>query len=229
MLVALCKMLLRRKVSILFNDLNRPVPISNLFGWDRGLPIDRYYIERFIQSYSHFIKGEVIEVGGITYANRFAATYPTSCTPLHFTGENSPNAFVADLTDCSSLPESRYDCFICTQTLNFIFDVQAAIRGAYQLLKPGGTLLATVAGISQISRYDMDRWGDYWRFTTKSIEALFSPIFGANMEIQSHGNSLAACALLQGIALEDLPNKILLDAHDPDYPVIITIKAWKQL
>ena len=33
------------------------------------------------------------------------------------------------------------------------------------IAEPGGSLLLTVPGISQIARYD-DHWGDYWRFTS---------------------------------------------------------------
>ena len=87
--------------------------------------------------------------------------------------------------------------------------------------------MATVAGISQISRYDMDRWGDYWRFTTASLEKLFTPIFNGGVEIASFGNVLAATAFLQGVAVEDLPDRTLLDENDPDYQMLITIIARK--
>ena len=88
-------------------------------------------------------------------------------------------------------------------------------------------LLATVAGISQISRYDMDRWGDYWRFTTASMKKLFSPVFIGDVEIATFGNVLAATAFLQGLAVEDLPDPTLLDAADDDYQLIIAIVARK--
>jgi hypothetical protein len=104
--------------------------------------------------------------------------------------------------------------------------VQKAVRGAHHLLKPGGVLLATVAGISQISRYDMERWGDYWRFTTASVRKLLEPVF-ERVEIGSMGNVLAATAFLQGIAVEDLPDPSLLDEKDDDYQVIITVVARK--
>ena len=88
--------------------------------------------------------------------------------------------------------------------------------------------MVTVAGISQVSKYDMDRWGDYWRFTAKSALKLFEDVFGnGNVEIVTFGNVLAATALLQGLAVEDLPDQSLLDDVDPDYPVIIGVKAKK--
>ena len=101
------------------------------------------------------------------------------------------------------------------------------MAGAHFLLKPGGVLLATVGGISQISRYDMERWGDYWRFTTASIQKLFEPVFRGGIELETYGNVLAATAFLQGIAVEELPDRTLLDEHDPDYQLLITIVARK--
>ena len=75
----------------------------------------------------------------------------------------------------------------------------------YRILTPGGTLLATFPGISQISRYDMDRWGEYWRFTTLSarrlLEAYFPP---SQVSVASFGNVLATVAFLHGLAAEDL-------------------------
>jgi hypothetical protein len=146
---------------------------------------------------------------------------------LHATPDNKVATIIGDLCDTSTLQENAVDCFICTQTFNFIFDVQKAIQGAHHLLKPGGVLLATVAGISQISRYDMERWGDYWRFTTASVKRLFESVFTGSVEIESFGNAMAACAFLQGVVVEDLPDKGLLDVNDPDYQLIITIVARK--
>ena len=140
---------------------------------------------------------------------------------------NRHATIVGDLTAPATLPENAVDCFICTQTFNFIFDVQKAITGAHHILKPGGVLLATVAGISQISRYDMDRWGDCWRFTDASCQRLFGDVFGEkHVTVSTHGNVLSACAFLQGLATREL-KKEELDYVDPDYQMLITIRAEK--
>lgn len=147
---------------------------------------------------------------------------------LHYDDSNKKATIVGDLTKPETLPRERIDCFICTQTLNFIFDVPKAIEGSYKVLKQGGTLLCTVSGISQISRYDMDRWGDYWRFTDLSIRKLMESVFGeGNVEIVTFGNALAATAFLQGLAIDDLPDTSLLDKKDLDYQITIGIKATK--
>jgi hypothetical protein len=212
--------------AVLFNDLHRTEPISSVFGLDRGTPIDRYYIERFLSQQRSLIRGRVAEVGDNTYTRLYGTGVTRSEVLQTTTG--SGVTLVADLTDIATLPSGDADCFICTQTLNFIYDVPAAVRGIHHLLAPGGTLLATVAGISQISRYDMGRWGDYWRFTTASLTQLFAALPWDDLQIESHGNVLAATAFLQGIAVEDLPERKLLDENDTDYQVILTVVARKR-
>jgi SAM-dependent methyltransferase len=227
MFINLIQVLLRKRTPVRLSDFDRNMPVSRVFGLDRGTPIDRYYIEKFLHNKDGLISGRVLEVAESHYSKLYGGNKVEVFEVLHATSENKKATIIGDLTDISTLPENRVDCFICTQTFNFIFDVQKAIEGAHHLLKPGGVLLATVAGISQISRYDMDRWGDYWRFTTASAKKLFEPVFKGGVEIESYGNVLAATAFLQGVAVEDLPNRALLDEHDRDYQMLITIVARK--
>ena len=222
------KFLTRKKIRVVFNSLESTQPVSSLLGCDRGTPIDRYYIENFIRKCSPLIKGRVLEIADNSYSRRFGGNQVTKFEVLHATSGNRKATIVGDLTSPETLPENAVDCFICTQTFQFIFDIQKAIIGAHHILKPGGVLLATVSGISQISRYDMDRWGDYWRFTTASVKCLFEPVFKGGIEIESFGNVLAATAFLQGLSVEDLPDRPLLDHNDPDYQSLITIVARKQ-
>ena len=211
---------------IRFGSLRRLSPISSVFGFDRGLPIDRYYIERFLKENAPYIRGHVLEVGDNTYTKKFGRNIIKSDV-LHLTKDNPKATIIADLTSADSIPSNMFDCIILTQTLNQIFDIFSAIRHLYRILKPGGVLLATVPGISQISRYDMKRWGDYWRFTTLSIKKLFEEVFPPyNIKINAYGNVLSAIAFLHGIAAEELKPEEL-DFHDPDYEVLIVVRATK--
>lgn len=226
MLVELLRYMTRKNSPIVFDDKLTTKPASALFGLDRGTPIDRYYIEKFLADKSDLIQGRVLEIAESLYSKRFGGDSVESFEILHATSQSREATIVGDLTDITTLPESSIDCFICTQTFNFIFDVQKAVQGACYLLKPGGVLLATVAGISQISRHDMNLWGDYWRFTTASIGKLFEPHF-AEVEVKTFGNVLAATAFLQGIVVEDLPEPSLLNDVDDDYQLIIAVVARK--
>jgi SAM-dependent methyltransferase len=221
------RFLKRKKIRIDFNALSTAKPVSPIFGFDRGTPIDRYYIEKFLAGQGELIKGRVLEIGDSHYSRRFGGGRVEAYEVLHATSDNKAATIIGDLCDIDTLPENSIDCFICTQTFNFIFDVQKALQGAHHLLKPGGVLLATVSGISQISRYDMERWGDYWRFTTASLQRLIEPFFKGGVRVASFGNVMAACAFLQGVAIEDLPDRGLLDENDPDYQLLLTVVARK--
>ncbi len=70
--------------------------------------------------------------------------------------------FVGDLADGSMLPDAAFDCIVLTQTLHFIFDFVAALRTLARILVPGGVLLLTVPGISNIAD---DEWGATWHYS----------------------------------------------------------------
>ncbi len=201
-------------------------PVSSKFGFDRGTPVDRYYIEDFLTKNSHLIQGSVLEIAESTYSKKFGSNV-TSFEVLHVDSSNPAATIIGDLSNYESLPENVVDSFVCTQTLNFIFDLKQAIRGIHKVLKPGGNVLITVAGLVQVSRYDMDRWGDYWRFTPLSIQKLINEVFGASA-VSVYGNVYAATAILHGLCIEEVDIKKL--AHvDQDFPVIITILAQKKI
>lgn len=202
-------------------------PISRAFGMDRGTAIDRRYIEQFLAEHSGRIHGRTLEVGDSTYTNRFGGSRVTERGVLHAPPGAPGATIVADLTNPDQLPKDAFDCFICTQTLNCVYDVRRAVEGARQLLRPGGSLLVTVGGISRVSRFDRERWGFYWWFTTESLGKVLADVFGSAAVVSSYGNVLGATAFLHGLAVEDLPDPSLLDADDPDYPVVVAAVAEK--
>lgn len=208
-------------------DLDRSDPISRTFGFERGSCIDRRYIEQFLAGEHSLIRGRVLEIAENTYTRRFGGNRVTQSDVLFIDAGHRSGTLVGDLTRPETLPADAFDCVILTQTLQHIFDMKAAIATLRCILKSGGCVLATVPGISHISRFDMDRWGDFWRFTTASAMRLFGDAFGAaNVRVESWGNAYAAVGLLQGLAVEDL-DAARLDQHDRDYQVIVTVAATK--
>jgi SAM-dependent methyltransferase len=210
-----------------FGSLGRVNPISHEFGFDRGHCIDRFYIEDFLSTNANDIQGRVLEIADNAYTKQFGGDRVTHSDVLHVKG--TPDAtIVADLTSADNIPSNSFDCMIITQTLQFVYDTRAAIATIHRLLKPGGVLLTTFPGISQISRVDMDQWGEYWRFTTMSAKRLFAEQFGdAAVSVKAYGNVFAAVALLHGLAQEDI-ELAKLKPHDPDYEVLVTVRAVKQ-
>ena len=210
-----------------WGHLRRLKPVSRDWGFDRGQPIDRYYIEAFLAANRADIKGHVLEVAGDNYTQQFGGTQVDCSDVLDVMKDNPRATIVADLTNADDLEGERFDCIICTQTIQFIFDINAALATLYRLLRHGGVLLLTVPGISPISREDMAKSGDYWRFTDASIDRLLSHNFpDSTFSIQNHGNVLASTAFIQGIAANELRTEELSET-DPQFPLLISARAVK--
>ena len=101
---------------------------------------------------------------------------------------NDGATLTGDLGGAAALPAAAFDCMIVTQTLLFVFDLRRALSNLRDALAPGGVLLVTVPGISQVVREDMDREGDFWRFTTRSLRDLAATSFAADrIEVEAIG------------------------------------------
>jgi SAM-dependent methyltransferase len=204
--------------------LRRTKPLSDHWGYDRGTPVDRYYIERFLKDHRQDIHGHVLEVQSSGYADRYGIGIER-CDVIDIDPTNPEATIVADLTQADTIPSDLFDCIILTQTLQLIYQARAAVAQAHRILKTGGILLVTVPSVSRIVH---DHEGsDYWRFTVASCSALFGEVFGEeHVTIRSYGNVLTAIAFLTGMAHEELSNREL-NANDNAFPVVITIRAAK--
>lgn len=214
---------------IRWGSLRRVKPIGSSFSV-RGKPVDRYYIEQFLAAHAADVKGRVLEVEDSSYTRRFGGERVSRSdvlhSPLGLPAEHSAT-LVADLTDASGFPEAAFDCFILTQTLLFIYDLEAAVATVYRTLKPGGVVLVSVPGISQIVRGDQQLWGQYWSFTRESAQRIFESAFPANcVHTEVFGNVMSATAFLHNVATEEL-RRAELDFRDPEYEVIICVRAVK--
>ncbi|PZX50513.1 glycosyltransferase [Algoriphagus chordae] len=206
--------------------LGQTEPISKQFGYDRGGPIDRYYIENFLEKHASKIRGHVLEIGDNDYTIRFGGENVSKSDVLHIEEGNEKATIVGDLTHAPQLTDASFDCIILTQTLQYIYDCDSAIKTCHRILKKGGFLLITVPGISQISH---DQWGDnwLWSFTQASIKKMTGDLFTTDsLEVNSHGNVLLASSFLYGLGLPEVKQETL-DINDEHYQLIITACAQK--
>jgi glycosyltransferase involved in cell wall biosynthesis len=211
-----------------FGNLRRTTPISCFFGYDRGRPIDRYYIENFLGRHAGDIRGHVLEIGDDLYTGRFGGAKVRKKDVLQLVDNHSGASFVGDLIEGIKAPPASFDCVIATQTLQFIFDLRAALDELHRILKPGGVLLATVPGT--ISPIDQGEWGGLWcwGFTKRSLEMLFKEVHASfEVSVRTYGNVLAGVAFLEGLSVNELKPEEL-DHHDPAYPVLISLRAVKR-
>jgi glycosyltransferase involved in cell wall biosynthesis len=206
-------------------DFNRVTPFSKEFGYDRGGPVDRYYIENFLSENSALIKGTVLEIGDNEYTLRFGKNAVTKSDILHIDASNTKATIIGDLSNAPQIMDNTYDCIVLTQTLHLIYEYRAALQTCYRVLKPGGVLLMTVPGITHI---DQGEWKNnwLWAFTGASIRRMLSEVFPQPAEVKTFGNVLIASAFLYGMGVNEV-KKSQLDHNDPHYQVIITAKAVK--
>jgi SAM-dependent methyltransferase len=207
-------------------DLERTSPVSNDFGYDRGGPVDRYYIEKFLNESTSAIRGRVLEIGDNAYTLRFGGSRVTQSDVLHVAQANDTVTFIGDLSDAPQIPSDAFDCIILTQTLHFIYDYKAALQTCHRILKKGGTLLLTIPGISHI---DKGEWKDYWlwSFTDISIRRVMLELFEEDLiYIHTYGNVYVATAFLYGMGLPEI-RADFLDVRDPSYQVIIAVSVTK--
>lgn len=203
-------------------------PISRTWGYERGQPIDRFYMEAFLADHATDVAGEVLEFGDDRYTKRFGGARVKKGDVLDVVEGNPKSTLVADLTRANELASQRFDCIICTQVLQMIFDLRPAVAEMERLLKPGGVLLVTASSISRIGRREgVDFWGEYWRFTTQSLSRLLLTAFSpGSVAVKSYGNVLTATAFLYGLAAAEIPAGEL-SRHDPDFEVLVAARAVK--
>jgi SAM-dependent methyltransferase len=203
--------------------LYRRRPFST-WGLERGTPVDRIYIEGFLERHRADVQGVVLEVKDRAYADRFGHDVER-IDVLDVDPGNALATVVGDLSAPDSLPPATYDCFVFTQTLQYVADPAAAVRNAAATLRPGGVLLASVPCIAHVEARARDT--DRWRFTEASCRDLFGAVFApGDVAIETRGNVAAATAFLMGMAGEELGAARLAE-QDPDFPVVVLVRAVK--
>lgn len=213
--------------SVNLGDLRRTTPLSRGFGYQRGTPIDRFYIEDFLRRHSEDIRGDVLEVADARYTRAFGGERVTRSDVIHPVPGNPRATVVGDFATGAGLESERYDCLIVTQTLQYLFDLAGAIATFHRVLRPGGVLLLTAPALSQLSRRDADAWGEYWRFTSHALRRLLELQFPPDsIQVEAHGNVLAAVGFLEGLVQEDLTSAEL-EAEDPEYELVAMVRAVK--
>jgi SAM-dependent methyltransferase len=200
-------------------------PLSDHYGWDRGTPLDRHYIETFLAEHSDMIRGSVLEVQDDAYTRAFGADRVTMSTVVDIDDANQRATLIADLSQPASLPADAYDCIILTQTLHLIPRPERCVENCYRGLRPGGTLLATAPSLSRMSPSYPD--ADFWRFTPAGIRELFVSRWPDTFSIHAFGNLRACIGFLIGQVVAEVP-EIVLDHRDPRFPLTVAVKGRKK-
>ena len=201
-----------------WGNLRRTTPFSATYGFERGTPIDRYYLHQFLSAHRHLIRGDVLEVQTSGYTERFGSAVTRADTfdivPLF------DPTYLCDMTHCQDvIPSHSYDCLLLPNTLPHLREIDRALAQAIRVVKPGGTILASAAGLLPLTG-DVP---DYWRLSPDGWRERLSVAWpGAAIEVAGHGNCLATVAAQMGLAVEELTSAEL-DVQDPRYPALTTM------
>ena len=214
--------------AVRFGALRRLTPIGADWGFSRGLPIDRWYIEHFLEGHAQKIEGRVLEIDTDRYTRKFGGDRVTRSDVLHLSEMRPGITMVGDLASPDSFPEDAFDCIVLTQTVNLVFDPRAALVSVRKMLKPGGVALITVPGMSPMFGDPDGRWGHCWGFTTRSLSKLLEDVFADDsVSVESCGNVLSTISFLHGLASEDLKVSEL-NNRDPEFQLLVLASVVKR-
>jgi len=230
-LTAVCRDLLadvpqQWRPAVDFGALARTTPLSYNWGYDRGTPADRPFIEQYLAAHASDIRGVVLEIQEDDYARRFGGNRVARSDVLDVDVSNPRATLIGDLRAMQHVGSATYDCIILTQTLHVIDDMPAVVRERERLLRPNGVLLATLPAASRVC-LEYGPEGDFWRVTEGGARRLFTDVFPpADVDTTAFGNPLVNAAFGFGLASEDLPAGAY-DAHDAYFPMLIGVRARK--
>lgn len=197
-------------------------PLSERWGWDRGQPLHRFYVEQFLSRHAADVRGRCLEFNDPLYTRQFGGDRVTSTDVIHVEAGNPLATIVADLTRPNDVPSDHFDCIICTHVLHVVPDLPAIARELHRILAPGGVLLVAVPQLSMAG----PEWHELWRFTPLGLRRVLEPAFGP-IEVEAFGNSLVAAAEIRGLVAAELSEREL-KAQDPRFAIEVCARAVKR-
>jgi len=201
-----------------WGNMRRAEPFSDSYGTDRGTPVDRHFLRRFLERHRSDIRGTVMEMERPEWVECFGVEVDR----LDIVDINPANLEanrVLDLCEPDLLPNATYDCMLVTQTLQYVASPASVLRNLGAALAPGGTLFLSVPVISRLDA-NSGPTGDRWRFSPAGLRLLLEDTLpGVRAEVVGFGNLPAALAFLAGLAAEELSARDL-ELQDERFPII---------
>jgi SAM-dependent methyltransferase len=175
-------------------------PLSENWGYDRGTPLHRLYIARFLEERRGSIAGRCLEFNDPGYLRRFGGPRVTSIDVIHIDDTNPRATIVADLTRDNAIPSAAFDCIVCIHVLHVVADLGRFVRELHRILAPGGVVLVAVP---QVSMNDPGQ-GELWRFTAQGLARTLASAFPAERtRVTPFGNSMTSAGEIRGLVAED--------------------------
>jgi SAM-dependent methyltransferase len=195
------------------------LPYSRNFGLERGSPVGRYYVEKFLRENADSISGRCLEFGDPRYKSYFPKAREYEITDVV---KRPGVTYVCDIHDPVGMPKNHFNAVICTQVFEHLAYPEKAAKSLFELMAPGGVLLLTAPFINPVHYVPTD----FRRFTPECLDMILREA-GFHVEIVSFGgNSLVGTGSLLGMVQEDF-SVAELEKKDPIYPYNVLVKARK--
>lgn len=207
-----------------WGNLRRLQPFSETFGFDRGTPIDRYYMHRFLEAEAAAIHGDAGEIAAPDYLQQYGGGRLRRVDVIDIDPGNPRATIVADLAEAGSLPSDSFDCLVVMQTLQYTARPELALAGCLRAIRPGGSLLLAVPALAPHDQREAET-ADHWRFWPAGVASMLRRTApDMDHQVTGYGNLVAALAFLHGLCAEELEPAELL-AHDPRFPIVVCART----
>jgi SAM-dependent methyltransferase len=208
----------------IWGNLRRLEPFSASFGFDRGTPVDRFYMRHFIRAHTDALRGVAGEVSEPTYLAEFGGDRLTRIEVIDLDPANPRATLIADLSQSASLPAETFDCLVVTQTLQYIPEPERALAVCVEALRPAGSLLVAVPALAPHDTHEAPE-ADHWRFWPAGLLSLLRRVApDASHTVVGYGNLVATIAFLHGLSAEELKPAELRHS-DPRFPVVVCARV----
>ena len=192
-------------------------PLCNVFGFTRGTPLGRYYLEQFLKVIRPHLRGRVLEIGGDAQSQKRmllesdAITEYVTCDQLPY----SKPTIVGDVNDPLLFDACSFDVVLAFNVLEHCRQPWNILKNFAQWLKPGGEACVQVPNAQVVHRTSLD----CFRILPDGMRAMYEDAGFTDIVLHPFGNLHTSASSLYGLATEDIALD-LLDVLDERYPVI---------
>lgn len=168
---------------------------------------DRHLLIEQINKYSHYIKGEVLDVGAGHYS-RYEKFFKVQ-KYIKMDINHSEHVDIVGSVDNIPMSDSSLDSIICTQVFEHIKYPEKSAKELYRVLKKGGHVLLTVPQLNELH----EEPHDYFRYTKYGLKSLFEDAGFKVIEMDQRGGFFSSIAQMTIRFLSDyfdLYNKMIL-------------------
>ena len=206
--------------TVRFGDFGRLWPFSHRFGFDRGAPVDRYYLQQFVRSIRPVVRGRCLEIGGSLKNNWLYRFDVDEFRTLELEQSRVADDLVGDAADRGVLDPESWDSILAFHVLEHCPNPFAVASNMCAWLRPNGHACIVVPCAQRVHNYP----GDYWRFMPDGLRVLFRDFSEVN--VSTYGNPLTVVSNYLALSHTELLAEDM-DAVHPDYPVLACVVARK--